>query len=255
MPLLDLLSHLVTVAWTAGRLLTQAQNDHFWIEHKADGSPVTLADRAADTQIRYLLGVLCPGIPIISEEVGPVALALRHTWSDFLLVDPLDGTNEFINRNGEYTVNIALVQGIRPALGIICVPAVNTIYCGGPSIGAWKRHAGTVEPWQPLRTRPTRRPTDTIMLHSRSHITPKLDAFLAGRPEMPRLAMGSALKFCLLTEGVAQLYPCLHPTWEWDTAAGQAILEGAGGFLAGLDGQPLHYNKDSLLNPPFVAWA
>ena len=235
----------------ANAILTVYATD-FIVDQKADTSPLTEADRAAHGIITQGLARLTPQIPVLSEE-SPAAqheFATRKRWSDLWLVDPLDGTREFVNRNGEFTINIALIRAHRPVLGLVLAPALDLAYGGVSGNGAWRRQRGETLPiavQQPARSRP-------VVAGSRSHRGASLDALLARLGPHELMSVGSALKLCLVAEGTADLYPRLGDTFEWDTAAGQAVLEAAGGAVVDLTGQPLRYNeRESLRNPHFLA--
>ena len=221
---------------------------------KEDNSPLTEADRQAHQQIVRALQQLTPDIPVLSEE-SPAehhAVATRKQWSTLWLVDPLDGTREFLKRNGEFTVNIALVHQHRPTLGVVAAPALDLAWTGIPGQGAWRQSLMTASSAAAIPIRPFAHPP--VVLGSRSHRGDSLDTLLTrlGNPDLQ--AVGSALKFCRVAEGTADLYPRLGPTSEWDTAAGQAVLEAAGGQVLNLTGLPLRYNqRDTLLNPAFIA--
>jgi 3'(2'), 5'-bisphosphate nucleotidase len=222
------------------------------IEYKADDSPITRADRAAHEILCAGLARLDRSIPVLSEESAAEHVPqVRHGWREFWLVDPLDGTKEFISRNGEFTVNVALVSDHRPVLGIVAAPVLETVYTGIVGAGADVRQ-GAVSA-RPIRVRrPAAEPP--VIVGSRSHRGDTLDAVLARIGPHEMRPMGSSLKFCLVAEGTADLYPRLGPTSEWDTAAAQAVVEAAGGAVTTLDGQPLRYNeRDTLLNPHFLA--
>lgn len=220
---------------------------------KADDSPLTLADLRAHRLIVESLRALTPAIPVLSEESADVPYAERSGWRRYWLVDPLDGTKEFLSKNGEFTVNIALIEGHAPVLGIVHVPVRSTTYWGVPGSGAW-RVRGDAPPEalhvQPHAASPVR------VVGSRSHRGDSLDAFLARLGPHELVAVGSSLKFCMVAEGAADVYPRLGPTSEWDTAAAQAVVEAAGGVVARLDGTALGYNtKPDVLNPHFVVYA
>lgn len=224
---------------------------------KADASPVTHADLAADRLIVAALAELTPGIPIISEESPQSTWAVRRGWAQHWLVDPLDGTKEFLARNGEFTVNIALVQQHVARLGVVHLPVGGTTYLGLVGSGAWRSKSGDAQ--QCIQVESTCRARPRV-LASRSHRNAPLEALLAtlrkALGDYQLLTAGSSLKFCRLAEGEADLYPRLGPTSEWDTAAGQAVLEAAGGYVVTLAGEPLRYNsRDSFLNPHFLAYA
>ncbi|NIV19584.1 MAG: 3'(2'),5'-bisphosphate nucleotidase CysQ [Gammaproteobacteria bacterium] len=249
---MPLLERLVAIARTAGDAILEVYAGEFDIDLKDDRSPLTQADLASHRVIRDALAALAPDIPLLSEESAAIPFETRSSWQEYWLVDPLDGTKEFINRNGEFTVNIALVRGHRPVLGVVHVPVRGQSYYGASEVGAWRRD-GEAEPL-PISTRrpPGERP---VVVGSRSHANPKLEQCLAGIGPYELVSMGSSLKFCLVAEGSADLYPRLGPTSEWDTAAAQAVVEAAGGAVVGLEGEPLPYNlKESFLNPWFLVF-
>jgi 3'(2'), 5'-bisphosphate nucleotidase len=247
----------VEIAHAAGReILAVYRREAIESVRKDDASPLTEADLRAHRTIMAGLCELAPDVPILSEEGAEIPYAERATWYRYWLVDPLDGTKEFLSRNGEFTVNIALIENTRPALGIVHVPAMSESYwalgCASNAPQAWKLAQGAAEPIH-VRT-PARSPPR--VLASRSHRGDSLDAFLERLGAHELVSAGSALKFCRLAEGQADVYPRLGPTSEWDTAAGQAVVEGAGGSVVMLDGATLAYNtKPSLINPSFVAYA
>lgn len=250
----DYLQAACTVADEAGRRILAVYERPFAVSEKADGSPLTEADRAAHELIVQRLTELSPGIPVLSEESASVAHAERAPWKRFWLVDPLDGTKEFVKRNGEFTLNIALIERDQPVLGVVLAPARRVSYWASRGTGAFKRSAaGAIEQ---IHVRAYRGGPATVAV-SRSHPGKRLAAFLASvsRHEgSPRtITMGSALKLCLVAEGVADVYVRFGPTSEWDTAAAQCVLEVAGGRLTDLHGTALVYNKPSLLNPWFIA--
>lgn len=221
------------------------------IDRKADASPLTEADLAAHRIIVAGLQSLTPEWPVLSEEAADVPLAERHGWSRFWLVDPLDGTKEFLSRNGEFTVNIALIDEHRPVLGVVHVPVTGVDYFGLAAVGAWK--ATTSAESVRIRIAPRSR-TPIRVVGSRSHADARLAAALQVLGPHELVSMGSSLKFCVLAEGDADVYPRIGPTSEWDTAAAQAIVQGAGGDVVRLDGSPLEYNRGSgWLNPDFIA--
>jgi 3'(2'), 5'-bisphosphate nucleotidase len=231
----------------------------FTVSHKGDASPLTQADLRAHDVIVTDLAALTPGVPVLSEEAAEIPFAVRSGWSEYWLVDPLDGTKEFISRNGEFTVNIALVAAHVPILGVVHVPVSGKQYWGIPGSGAWRaasvNHSAagaTVEKIQ-VQTQLGAAPR---VVGSRSHRGDSLDRFLANLGSHELVSVGSSLKFCLLAEGAADVYPRLGPTSEWDTAAGHAVLLGAGGNVVTLNGQALRYNaKADLLNSHFLAYA
>jgi 3'(2'), 5'-bisphosphate nucleotidase len=237
------------IARAAGQRILEIYEREFTVEHKNDRSPLTEADRAAHDLLTARLQALTPALPVLSEESVQVDYAKRTGWKRFWLVDPLDGTKEFINRNGEFTVNIALIEGHRPVLGVVYVPVAGVIYyaCAGQS--AFKQQ-GAGAPWA-IRSR-RYDGGKPIVVASRSHAGKETAAFLKSIGEHDIVSMGSALKLCLVAEGAADVYPRLGPTMEWDTAAAQCVVEMAGGNVTGLDRRPLAYNKPDLHNPWFI---
>jgi 3'(2'),5'-bisphosphate nucleotidase len=227
------------------------------VRAKRDGSPVTMADERAEAIIVEKLRSLAPAIPIIAEEAiaagGQVEAGRR-----FFLVDPLDGTREFIARNGEFTINIALIEGAAPIAGAVYAPAVNRIWFAGRI--AFATSLGVGDPLPPVgaceQLYVRSAPTLLTAVASRSHGDPDTEAFLAALNVGERISCGSSIKFCVIAEGRADVYPRFAPTMEWDTAAGDAILRAAGGCVVQLNGQPLSYGKllDSLRNSSFVGW-
>jgi len=219
---------------------------------KADNSPLTAADLRAHRLIVEELGSLTPDLPVLSEESARVPFPVRSQWQRYWLVDPLDGTREFLSRNGEFTVNIALIEDHSPVLGVVHVPVADTTYRGVPGMGAWRQK--DAEPEAAIRVA-ARSGMPVRIVGSRSHRGDSLDAFLERVGPHALLAIGSSLKFCLVAEGAADVYPRLGPTSEWDIAAAHAVLLAAGGTLRALDGAPLAYNRrEGLLNPFFVAF-
>ena len=219
---------------------------------KSDDSPLTAADLRSHRLIVQRLRELTPELPVLSEEAAEVPFAVRSQWQRYWLVDPLDGTREFLSRNGEFTVNIALIEGHAPALGIVHVPVTDTTYRGLPGEGAWRERGGA--PAEPIHVAP-RSAAPLRVVGSRSHRGDSLDGFLERLGAHELVAIGSSLKFCRVAEGAADVYPRLGPTSEWDTAAAHAVLLAAGGAVSALDGTPLAYNtREQLLNPFFVAF-
>jgi 3'(2'), 5'-bisphosphate nucleotidase len=244
------LDALTPLMRAAGEVVMQVYASDFAVARKGDASPVTEADQQAEALILAGLRRLAPEVPVVAEEA--VAAGDIPKVSDrFFLVDPLDGTKEFINRNGEFTVNIALVERGVPVLGLVYAPAVGRLYTGALGLGAWLEDAAGLRPIQ-CRAVPAEGLT---VVASRSHgDEAALDAYLAGRPVAQRTNAGSSLKLCLLAAGEADLYPRFGRTMEWDIAAGDAVLRAAGGMVRRLDdGQPLGYGKPGLENPHFVA--
>jgi 3'(2'), 5'-bisphosphate nucleotidase len=247
---MKLLDSMLAIAAEAGRAIMEIYDHDFEVELKDDRSPLTEADRAAHAIIVRGLSGLSPKLPVLSEESAGHEVEQRRQWNAFWLVDPLDGTKEFIKRNGEFTVNIALIEQHKPVLGVVLAPAIDSAYLGGPELGAFRHSGGD------SRAIGVRRPAASPLrvVGSRSHAGPDLQAFLDTLGPHEIKPMGSSLKICLVAEGEADLYPRLGPTMEWDTAAAQAILIGAGGSMIDLRGQPLVYNaRETLLNPHFLA--
>jgi 3'(2'), 5'-bisphosphate nucleotidase len=224
------------------------------VQRKADGSPVTAADFAAEATIRTGLLAIAPSLPIISEEQAQVRPILADDESYFL-VDPLDGTREFIAGRDEYTINVALMTNGEPRLGVIAAPALGLIWRGVAEKGAERMALaadGAVLAPQPIRTRP--RPSrEPVVLVSRSHLDARTRAYLDGLPRPHTIACGSSIKFCRIAEGSADLYPRLAPTHDWDVAAGHAIVAAAGGRVLAPEGTPLRYGSPDLLIPGFIA--
>ena len=254
MPPIDI-RDVVALAVQAGEAIVEVYERHdFGVETKGDGSPLTLADRRAHQCIEAGLGRLTPDIPLLSEESDRSAFENRHRWDRFWMVDPLDGTREFIRRHGEFTVNIALITDRRPVLGVVHSPVLGITHFATLESGAFRIGAdGTQTPVAVRR----RDPAETVMVASRSHAGGAVGSY---RENLERLAgpvtlasMGSSLKICLVAEGRADIYPRLGPTSEWDTAAAHCVLEAAGGCVVRLDGTPLVYNKPDILNPWFLA--
>jgi 3'(2'), 5'-bisphosphate nucleotidase len=246
------LDDLLQLAHQAGDAILKIYNTDFEVEHKQDNSPLTAADTAAHNLILSTLEKLTPNIPVLSEESSKIPFSTRSQWQRYWLIDPLDGTREFVKRNGEFTVNIALIEGQLPTLGVVHAPVLGTTYYGVHGDGAWK-----LETDQPARTiGVTKRCENPVRVAgSRSHAGDSLLRFLEQLGAHELVSMGSSLKLCLVAEGKADIYPRLGPTSEWDTAAAQAVVEAAGGRVTTLDLQPLKYNtKDSLLNPYFLVF-
>jgi len=249
MNLNELINPIVDLAVDAGKTILEVYATDFDVQEKGDESPLTQADLASHHCIVRGLSALTPDIPVISEEEGLPSFADRGQWQRYWLIDPLDGTKEFVNRNGEFTVNIALIDSNRPILGVVHVPVQDKTYIGCEGHGSELRKGGTATSISVAAASgdPVR------IVGSRSHRGSSLDAFLDKVGESDMLPMGSSLKFCVVAEGRADIYPRLGPTSEWDTAAAQAVVEQAGGKVLELDGKPLSYNaKEDILNPWFV---
>jgi 3''(2''),5''-bisphosphate nucleotidase, bacterial len=245
-----LLSDVVLLARRAGDAILSVYGQQFEVTNKADQSPLTLADTQSHEIIVQGLRALTPDVPVLSEEASDIPYSERRQWRRYWLVDPLDGTKEFVSRNGEFTVNIALVDGHDPVVGVVHVPVSDTTYTGARGAGA-TRQIGR-EPAVPIHTT-VPAPTPLRIVGSRSHRDAILDRYLPRLEPYQLVAVGSSIKFCLVAEGSADFYPRFGPTSEWDTAAAQAVVEAAGGRVIQTDGQPLHYNaKAELLNPHFL---
>ena len=242
---------VIAIARDAADAILAVYAGTFEVEHKADASPVTAADLAAHHRIVDGLHALTPDVPVLSEESAHlVPLRQRRGWQRFWLVDPLDGTREFVKRNGEFTVNIALVEDGVATFGVIQQPVTGAVWHGGPGQGAWHRE-GLSERALGVH-RPAHAPLRVAA--SRSHRDPRTVALMARIGDTEAIGLGSSLKFCRLAEGRMDVYPRFGPTSEWDTAAGQAILEGAGGRVLDPSGRPFRYNqRDTLLNGDFIA--
>ena len=239
------------IARLAGQAIMAVYATEFTVEHKADDSPVTQADRAANQVIVDSLTALHPDIPILSEESAQAGYAERKAWKRFWLVDPMDGTKEFVARNGEFTVNIALVEGRRPVFGVVYLPVTDVLYAGGAAYGSLRRQGGgAAVPIHGARPAPGE---PLVVVKSRSHPDARLAAWLERFPVRREVTAGSSLKFCLVAEGAAHCYPRFNPTWERDTAAGQAVIEGAGGTFTAMGGGEFLYNKENLVNGGFEA--
>lgn len=254
-PTLDLAGLLPAVrriARAAGAAIMAVYGREIAVTAKADQSPLTEADRRAHDCILEGLAALQPALPVWSEESGQDEVAGRQAWQRFWLVDPLDGTKEFIGRNGEFTVNIALVDHHGPVLGVVHAPALDREYFGARGLGAWRVDSGGEA--RPVQVRVPA--ADRVRVAgSRSHRGSSLDGFLARLGPHELVSLGSSLKICLVAEGAADVYPRLGPTSAWDTAAAQAVVEAAGGRLVDLEGRPLRYNTGpGVLNPHFVVY-
>ncbi|MGH8124571.1 MAG: 3'(2'),5'-bisphosphate nucleotidase CysQ [Rhodanobacteraceae bacterium] len=235
----------------AGAAILEVYAGSFAVEHKSDNSPLTAADMASHRIIVAGLQALAPDIPVLSEESKGIDGSVRRGWDRYWLVDPLDGTREFVKRNGEFTVNIALIEDHVPVLGVVLVPVTGELYCGIAGEGAFVEAAPGALP-QPIATREAA--SIPVVAGSRSHGDERQAAMLARLGRHQLLPVGSSIKFCMVARGDADLYLRVGPTSEWDTAAAQCVLEQAGGAVLDLQGQPLRYNaRDSLLNPEFLA--
>jgi 3'(2'), 5'-bisphosphate nucleotidase len=253
----DLALAFADLASTAGMVIMDVYSTDFVVRAKADRSPVSEADEAAEALLVPGVEKLLPGVPILAEEAVSREGLVDHPFSgsEFVLIDPLDGTREFVSRNGEFTVNVALVRDGLPVAGCVYAPVPARMYIGGSAA-----RTGLVQPGEPigaLEPLTTRRyPPALVAVASRSHRDAQTDAFLAELGVAETRSAGSSLKFCLVAEGSADVYPRFGPTMEWDTAAGDAVLRAAGGTVTNPDGTPFRYGKadKGFRNGAFVAW-
>lgn len=247
-----LCQNVLTIARLAGKKILEIYSSDFTVEQKDDNTPLTTADLAADQIIQHELKILTPEIPVLTEESEHIPFETRRQWKRYWLVDPLDGTREFIKRNGEFTVNIALIDNHQSILGVITAPVLKTEYFAWRGGKAYKKFTGEVP--EKICTRKTNM-NKLVIAGSRSHVSDKLQTYLDKLGKVSLLSVGSSLKSCMVAEGSVDLYPRLGLTSEWDTAAAQCIVEEAGGHMTQTDKSPLRYNtKDSLLNPEFFVF-
>ena len=252
----ELAEALVSVAIEAGRAILDVRAGHVAVSHKADSSPVTEADNAAEAIILRHLARLAPDVPVVAEE-AVAGGALPQVDGAFFLVDPLDGTKEFVKGGDDFTVNIALVRDGRPVLGIVLAPAADTIYVGVAGAGAWTARGSDFAARRPITVREP--PANLDVVASKSHRTPENDAYIARYAVRDLVSAGSSLKFCLVAEGKADLYPRMGTTMQWDTAAGDAVLRAAGGACQSAEGGVLPYGPNgaegaaAFRNPWFIA--
>lgn len=245
----SLLNNLLTIADTASQKVMAIYQTDFEVNTKEDNSPITAADLASHHVIVDGLKALTPDIPILSEESANAPWEERKSWTRFWLVDPIDGTKDFTNRTGEFTVNIALIENGEPVMGIVTAPALNEAYWGIKGQGAWKREAdGSTRQLQVVEPPEAKR-----AVASKNHMNQETRDFIDQLGNHELVQAGSSLKFCRIAEGKADIYPRLGPTCEWDTGAAHAVLAAAGGKVNKLDGTPLIYGKEDILNPYFVA--
>jgi len=247
---------VIDLAKVAGEKIMAIYAQDFDVDYKDDSSPLTEADLASHNCIVDRLRELTPDIPVLSEESSDDEKLNRMTWQTYWLIDPLDGTKEFVKKNGEFTVNIALVTNHQPVFGVVYAPALDVTYWGDKSSGAFKVE-GNIEKSITIRPRPANT-ADWVLVGSRSHQSDEFKTFMEDYADAEIVSMGSSLKLCLVAEGKADLYPRFGLTSEWDTAASQAVVEAAGGqVLVFPEMKPLGYNQDadSLLNPHFLVCA
>ena len=248
----ELLHELKSLMWKAGEAILEIYNsDDFGTEVKGDDSPVTKADLAAHQVLVRGLSKLTPDIPVVSEEDSE-SIRVGHSSTVYWLIDPLDGTKEFIKRNGEFTCNLALIENKQPTLGLVGVPAANELYVGGVAIPSTRESVdGSAEA---IQHKPA--PNITRVVASKSHLNDETRAFIENlEGEVALVQAGSSLKFLKIATGEADIYPRLAPTCEWDTAAAHAVLNGAGGEVLQANGEPMTYGKEEILNPHFIAKA
>lgn len=242
------LEPVIAISLDAGALLMRYFRKDYQLSHKGDDSPVTNADIEANQLITKALNALNPAIAVIAEEDEVLGSSADCFW----LVDPLDGTRAFVAGEGEFTVNIGLIEHGVPTLGVIYVPAQSLLYYGAAGKGAWRVKDGGAP--EEISVRPV--PDDGyVVVKSKSHPSPKTTAFLENFKVKEMIAGSSSVKFCQVAEGSADMYPRLGRTMEWDTAAGHAILNAAGGSVTQVDGSPLTYGKPGFENPHFIAWS
>ncbi len=247
-----LLGTAITISEEAGKAIMDVYSrGEIKTTYKDGGSPLTLADMASHNIILEKLQKKTPHIPVLSEESKNVPYGTRKSWKTFWLVDPLDGTKEFINRNGEFTVNVALIDGGKTVLGVVHAPVLRTTYYASAGKGAFKKICKNDERPSEINVSGYHK-EKLIVVASRSHGNKMLESFRKKVGDAEFINMGSSLKLCLVAEGKAHLYPRLGPTMEWDTAAAQCVVESAGGTVTDLCKETLNYNKPNLLNPFFM---
>jgi 3'(2'), 5'-bisphosphate nucleotidase len=243
-----LLPEVALAARRAGAAILEHYASEFAVTRKTDGSPVTAADHASEAVMLEALRKLTPDIPVVSEEEVEAGRFPDVSRGRFWLVDPLDGTKEFVKRNGEFAVVVGLIVDFKAVAGVIYAPVLDVLYAGAAG-HAWREKDGRTED---LAAR-VAAPDGLVVAISRSHISEKFETYLATLPLKGRVACGSAIKFGILAAGEADIYPRFGQTMEWDTAAGHAILEAAGGRMETKDGEPLRYGKPGFLNHGFIA--
>jgi len=251
--LAELVDKITRIARIAGNKILEVYETDFSVETKKDNSPLTAADMAAHNSICDALNNLTPDIPILSEESSQISFEERRSWNQYWLVDPLDGTREFVKRNGEFSVNIALIEGQQSILGVIHIPVTNITYSASLNNGAYK----CISNEEPIRIYAKKTNVNNITIAgSRSHGNEQQRNFINKLNSPEILAIGSSLKFCLVAEGLADIYPRFGPTSEWDSAAAQCIVEESGAIVVDINFRTLEYNtKESLLNPSFLVIA
>jgi len=246
---------LIEISIEAGKAIMDIYKTDFDFKEKIDQSPLTAADLRSHEIISDSLSKLNPKIPILSEESSRIPFSERSSWDEYWLIDPLDGTKEFINKNGEFTTNIALMKNNKPIFGIIHAPSINETYWGGESIGSFYLEGDSDSDMKEMNVSPNRN-EEIRMVSSRSHPSDNLKYLLGIIGDHKMLSIGSSLKFCLIAKGEADCYLRLGPTSEWDIAAGDAIVRAANGTIKEINGQEIKYNKsDNILNPDFIVAA
>ncbi|MFD1020186.1 3'(2'),5'-bisphosphate nucleotidase CysQ [Thalassobacillus hwangdonensis] len=258
---------VIKAAYEAGQAIMEIYQTDFDVEYKEDDSPLTIADKKSHELIKSALEKHYPEIPILSEEGKGIPYEERSEWDKFWLIDPIDGTKEFIKKNGEFTVNIALIENGKPVFGVVYAPALDTFYLGNKEKGAFKMEGMSAISFDNEKTffekavalpQHSKETNKVKVVASRSHMSSETEEFIEALKkdydEVETVSAGSSLKLCLVAEGTADYYPRYAPTMEWDTGAGQAVVEHAGGqvTVAGEE-TPLLYNKENLLNPWFLA--
>lgn len=238
------------IATKAGQAILDVYKKVIDVEYKEDQSPLTEADKASHRIIDKGLRQLYPEIPVLSEEGKSIPFEERKKWERFWLVDPLDGTKEFIKRNGEFTVNIALINKGRPVFGVIFIPVQNVLFYASQNQGTWKQDRDGAAQQIQVRKKPD--DGQLVVVQSRSHPSEELQRYLEKLKIKESIARGSSLKLCAVADGSADIYPRLGPTWEWDTAAGHCIVEEAGGHVVDRNKVSLHYNKEIIKNDHFI---
>lgn len=245
----SILPDVIKIADQASERVLHIYQSDFKVDYKADQSPITAADLASHEVIVQGLRKLTPDTPILSEEGADIPWEERKHWRRFWLIDPIDGTRDFTQRTGEFTVNIALIEDGEPVLGVVTAPALKEAFWGAKGEGAHKRdRSGKISPIHVVEAKAIKR-----VVASKNHLNDETKAFIEQVGEHELVQAGSSLKFCRLAEGRADLYPRLGPTCEWDTGAAHAVLVAAGGKVETLEGEPLRYGKEDLLNPFFIA--
>ncbi|GAB7023761.1 3'(2'),5'-bisphosphate nucleotidase CysQ [Salidesulfovibrio brasiliensis] len=249
----DMIQDMIAIARDAGKAIMEIYQRDFEVMTKDDKSPLTEADLASHHTIIDRLKAGHPDIPVLSEESKAIPYEERMAWTRYFLIDPLDGTKEFVKRNGEFTVNIALIENGRPVAGAVYAPVPDVSWYAAEGFGAWKATADD----EPVAIAAARLESleNLRVVGSRSHPSPAMQAVLDELPDHELLPMGSSIKLCAVADGSADFYPRLGPTCEWDTGAAQCVVEQAGGCVITLQGDSVSYNKEDILNPFFLVIA